>query len=222
MSESIKQTNDMTISIGGNAKIIHRNIGKFAKSWGFGIDAGISVSTDKWKLAAVLRDATTTFNAWTFNFTNREKEVLYLTRNDIPEQSTELTAPRLLIGGAYHFDFSESISLTAEASLETTFDGKRNTLIKTTAFSIDPRLGMELNINNTVYLRGGVGNFQQGLKDGDTTNLQKVWIFQPSLGAGFKINNIGIDYAFTNLANQNSPLYTHVVSVNLRLKRKNK
>lgn len=222
MSETIKQTDDMTISVGGNAKIIHRNIGKFARAWGFGIDAGISVSTDKWKLAAVLRDATTTFNAWTFNFTDREKEVLYLTRNDIPEQSTELTAPRLLIGGAYHFDFSESVSLTAEASLETTFDGKRNTLIKTTAFSIDPRLGMELNINNTVYLRGGVGNFQQGLKDGDTTNLQKVWIFQPSLGAGFKINNIGIDYAFTNLANQNSPLYTHVVSLNLRLKRKNK
>jgi len=222
MSETIKQTDDMTISVGGNAKIIHRNIGKFARAWGFGIDAGISVSTDKWKLAAVLRDATTTFNAWAFNFTDREKEVLYLTRNDIPEQSTELTAPRLLIGGAYHFDFSENISLTAEASLETTFDGKRNTLIKTTAFSIDPRLGMELAINNTVYLRGGVGNFQQGLKDGDTTNLQKVWIFQPSLGAGFKINNIGIDYAFTNLANQNSPLYTHVVSVNLRLKRKNK
>lgn len=221
MSQVIKETDAVTISIGGNAKIIHRNVGKFAKAWGFGLDAGISVSAEKWKLAAVLRDATTTFNAWSFSFTEREKEVLYLTRNDIPEKSSELTAPRLILGGAYHFDFSDKLSLTTEASLETTFDGKRNTLIKTSAFSIDPRLGVELNLNNVLFLRGGVSNFQQALKDGDTTNLQKVWIYQPALGVGFKINNVGIDYAFTNLANQNSPLYTHVVSLNIALRRKN-
>jgi hypothetical protein len=221
MSQTIKETDNITISIGGNAKIIHRNVGKFAKAWGFGIDAGISISAEKWKLAAVLRDATSTFNAWSFTFTEREKEVLYLTRNDIPEKSTELTAPRLILGGAYHFDFSDKLSLTAEASLETTFDGKRNTLIKTDAFSIDPRFGMELNLNEVLFLRGGISNFQQALKDGDTTNRKKVWIYQPSLGAGFKINNIGIDYAFTNLANQNSPLYTHIVSLNITLKRKN-
>lgn len=222
MSQVIKETDKMVVSIGGNAKIIHRNIGKFAKAWGFGIDAGISVSTEKWKLAAVLRDATSTFNAWSFSFTDREKEVLYLTRNDIPEKSTEMTAPRLIVGGAYHFDFSEKLTLTTEASLETTFDGKRNTLIKTNAFSIDPRVGAELSFNETVFVRAGMSNFQQGLKDGDTTNLQKVWIYQPSLGAGFKINNVGIDYAFTNLANQSSPLFTHVVSLNIQLRRKGK
>ncbi len=222
MSQVLKETDNAVISVGGNAKVIHRNVGKFAKAWGFGLDFGLSISAEKWKLAAVLRDGTTTFNAWSFSFTEREKEVLYLTRNDIPEQSTELTAPRLLLGGAYHFDFSEQLSLTTEASLETTFDGKRNTLIKSNAFSIDPRLGVELNLNNTLFLRGGVSNFQQALKDGDTTNQQKVWIYQPSLGAGFKINNVGIDYAFTNLANQTSPLYTHVVSLNIQLRRKNK
>jgi hypothetical protein len=220
MAQVIKETDDVTISVGGNAKIIHRSVGKFAKSWGFGLDAGFSIAADKWKLAAVLRDATTTFNSWTFDFTDREKEVLYMTKNDIPEKSTELTAPRLLLGGAYRFDFSEMLSLSAEASLETTFDGKRNTLIKTDVLSIDPRLGMEFNYNDLLYLRGGVSNFQQALKDGDTTNLQKVWIFQPSIGAGFKINNVGIDYAFTNLANQSSPLYTHVISLNIELRKK--
>lgn len=222
MAQIIKENDNVTISVGGNAKIIHRSIGKFAKAWGFGLDGGISISADKWKLAAVVRDATTTFNSWSFSFTEREKEVLYLTNNDIPEQSTELTAPRLLLGGAYRFDFSEKLSLLTEASLETTFDGKRNTLIKTDVLSIDPRMGMEFNFNDVLYLRGGVSNFQQGLKDGDTTNLEKVWIFQPSLGAGFKINNVGIDYAFTNLANQSSPLYTHIISLNISLRRKEK
>ena len=220
MAQVVKETDDITISVGGNAKIIHRSVGKFAKSWGFGLDAGLSIAADKWKLAAVLRDATTTFNSWTFDFSDKEKEVLYMTNNDIPEKSTELTAPRLLLGGAYRFDFSEILSLTSEASLEMTFDGKRNTLIKTDVLSIDPRAGLEFNYNDLLYLRGGVSNFQQALKDGDTTNLQKVWIFQPSIGAGFKIKNVGIDYAFTNLANQSSPLYTHVISLNIDLRKK--
>ena len=29
--------------------------------------------------------------------------------------------------------------------------------------------------------------------------------------------NVGIDYAFTNLANQSNPLYTHIVSLRLDL-----
>jgi hypothetical protein len=222
MGQVIKETDDITISVGGNAKIIHRSIGKFAKSWGFGLDAGISIAADQWKLAAVLRDATTTFNSWSFSFTDKEKEILYMTNNDIPEKSTEMTAPRLLLGGAYRFDFSEKLSLLTEASLETTFDGKRNTLISTDFVSIDPRMGMEFNFNDNLYLRGGISNFQQALKDGDTTNLQKVWIFQPSLGAGFRVNNVGIDYAFTNLANQSSPLYTHIISLNIELRKKDK
>lgn len=220
MGQVLKENENVTISIGGNAKIIHRNVGSFAKAWGFGLDAGVTIAADKWKLAGVLRDATTTFNSWSFSFTEREKEVLYMTNNDIPATSTELTAPRLIVGGAYRFDFNEKLSLLTEASLETTFDGKRNTLIKTNAFSIDPRAGLEMNFNETVYVRGGVSNFQQALQDGDTTNLKKVWIFQPALGAGFKINNVGIDYAFTNLANQTSPLYTHVISLNIKLRKK--
>lgn len=220
MAQILKDNDNVTISVGGNAKIIHRNIGKFAKSWGFGLDAGLSIASDQWKLAAVVRDATTTFNAWSFSFSEREKEVLYMTNNDIPEKSYELTAPRLILGGSYRFDFSQDLSLLTEASFETTFDGQRNTLISTSAFSIDPRAGMEFNYKDLFYLRGGISNFQRGLKDGDTTNLQKAWIFQPAMGAGFKINNVGIDYAFTNLANQSSPLYTHIISLNIELRKK--
>jgi len=42
------------------------------------------------------------------------------------------------------------------------------------------------------------------------------------VGAGFRINNVQIDYAFTNLANQSNPLYTHVFSLKIDLKKKDK
>jgi hypothetical protein len=222
MSQMLKESDDFKLSIGGNVKVIHRQIGSFAKAWGFGIDAGIHLTNDRWKFGAVLRDVTTTFNTWSFSFTEKEKQVLYLTNNDIPQQSTELTAPRLLLGASYDFRLGSATTLTAEAMLETTFDGKRNTLIKTDFASIDPRVGLELSIHDFVYVRAGISNFQQALKDGDTTNQKKVWIYQPALGAGFRINSVHIDYAFTNLANQNSPLYTHVFSLSFNLKKKEK
>ena len=62
-----------------------------------------------------------------------------------------------------------------------------------------------------------VTNFQKALQDGDTTNLKKVWIYQPSAGAGFKIKNIMLDYAFTNFANQSNPLYTHIFSLRFNI-----
>ena len=107
--------------------------------------------------------------------------------------------------------------MLAEANLDLTFDGQRNTLISADPVSIDPKLGLEANINNVFYLRAGINNFQQALTDGDTTNQKKVWIYQPSAGAGFRLQNVTIDYAFTNLANQSNPLYTHVFSLQLDL-----
>ena len=86
--------------------------------------------------------------------------------------------------------------------------------------SADPHLGIELGIKDVFFVRGGITNFQQALKDGDTTNQKKVWIYQPSIGAGFKINNVHIDYAFSNLANQNNPLFTHIFSIKVDFKRK--
>jgi hypothetical protein len=216
-AQVLKKTDKAFLSVGGNIKIIRRTVGTFANAWGFGIDAGVMYHKNNWKFAATLRDATTTFNAWSFTFTEREKEVLYLTKNDIPTKSVELTAPRLIVGAGKDFKINDKINLYAEANLHLTFDGRRNSLISSNALNIDPNIGIEANYNKTVFLRAGVSNFQQALSDGDTTNQKKVWIFQPSLGAGFKINNVGIDYAFTNLANQSNPLYTHIFSVKFDL-----
>ena len=215
LAQKLKESENKNIQLGVNAKVIHRSVGKFAKAWGFGLDAGLQIFQGKWKFGIAGRDITTTFNTWSFTFTEKEKEVLYLTNNEIPVKSSEMTAPRLVLGVARDFRISKKVGLLAEANLDLTFDGKRNTVISADPISADPKLGLECNINNIFYVRAGINNFQKALADGDTLNMKKVWIYQPSAGAGFKISNITIDYAFTNLANQSNPLFTHVFSLKL-------
>src|SRR5438046_10050222 len=112
-----------------NAKFSDRRVGKFANAWGFGLDGGVQVFEGKWKFGITARDITTTFNAWSFSFTDKEKEALYLTKNDIPVKSTEMTAPRLIVGAARDFQINKKLSLLAEANVDLSFDGKRNTII---------------------------------------------------------------------------------------------
>ena len=219
-AQKIRDDDNFKTSFGANAKIIYRKVGHFASAWGFGIDAGFKMQKDRWSLGIVAKDITTTFNAWSFNFTEKEKEVLYLAKNDIPVKSTELTAPRLTIGSSYNFRVGSTVNLLAEVDLDFTFDGKRNTVISGNPVSVDPHVGLEVSIKDVFFVRAGIYNFQKALADRDTTNQKQVWIYQPGLGAGFKIKNVSIDYAFSNLANQSNPLYTHIFSLKFDLGKK--
>jgi hypothetical protein len=221
VAQLLRQTDESSVSFGGSAKIIYRQVGAFAKAWGFGIDAGVMIKKNSWHFGLAAKDVTTTFNAWAFSFSEEEKERLYLTKNDIPVKSTELTAPHLIIGVAKDFILNEKLNLTAALDADLTFGGKRNTVLRSNIVNADPKLGVELKYDNTIFFRVGINNFQQALSDGDITNQKKVWIYQPSVGAGFRFGNIGIDYAFTNLANQSNPLFTHVFSLRVDLYKKN-
>ena len=55
--------------LGGNLKVIYRQIGSFANSWGFGLDLGAQFRTGKWRFGLTGRDVTSTFNAWKTIFT---------------------------------------------------------------------------------------------------------------------------------------------------------
>lgn len=211
---------DRKLNMGLNAKVIHRTAGDFASAWGFGFDAGIQLVDKRWKLAVMARDVTTTFNAWSFSLNDKMREVFYVTQNDIPVKSTELTAPKLIIGGAYDFPINNRLSLLAEVNVDLNFDGRRNTVLSGNTISADPKIGLEASWKKIIFVRAGINNFQQALDDADITNTKKVWIYQPGVGAGFRISNVAIDYAFTNLANQSNPLFTHVFSLKLDLKKK--
>lgn len=221
LAQQVKDINGKKLSFGINAKIIHQTA-EYASSWGFGFDASMLYQGKDWKLGIVARDVTTTFNAWSYSIPQNVAEVFYVTQNDIPTKSTELTAPQLIIGGSYNFKINKKIKLLAEADLDVTFDGKRDEVVSTNPISIDPRVGLELSYSNVFFVRAGINNFQQVLDDRDTTNQKKLWIYQPSISTGFKIGDVQIDYAFTNLANQSNPLYTHVFSLRVDLRKKTK
>ncbi len=220
LAKQITLKKDKKINAGLNAKIIHRKAGDFASAWGFGFDAGIQIIDKRWKIGIMARDVTTTFNAWSFSLNEKMREVFYVTQNEIPVKSTELTAPKLIVGGAYNFKLSKNLNLLAEANLDVTFDGRRNTVLATDVASVDPKLGLEASWRDVLFIRAGINNLQRALDDDDITNQKKVWIYQPGVGAGFKVSNVQIDYAFTNLANQSNPLYTHVFSLKVDLKKK--
>lgn len=220
MAQQKAMPKDRKLNMGFNAKVIHRKAGDFATAWGFGFDAGVQLVDKRWRVAVMARDVTTTFNAWSFNLNEKMREVFYVTENEIPVKSTELTAPKLIIGGAYTFPINKNLKLLTEVNVDLNFDGRRNTVLSGSTVSADPKVGLELAYKNVFFVRGGINNFQQALDDADITNTKKVWIYQPGVGAGFRISNVQIDYAFTNLANQSNPLFTHVFSLKVDLKKK--
>jgi hypothetical protein len=200
------------LSYGGNVKVIFRQIGSFAKAYGFGLDAGVQYRTGNWFFGALGRDITSTFNAWTYDLTDNMTEVFRETGNEIPENSLEVTLPRLNLGAGRSIRISDSFSSLLVVDLDVTFDGKRNTLVRSNPISIDPKFGVELTFRDIVYVRGGVGNIQQ-ITDFDNKTSTKA---QPNFGVGFIIKKmVSIDYALTNVGN--SDFYSNVFSLRIDL-----
>ena len=206
------------LSVGGNAKIIYRSAGSFATAWGFGLDLGGKYRKDNLTLGLMLKDVTTTFNAWSFEFNEEDLAILESTNNELPKSSTESTYPRLNLGVAYQFSLSDKIGLLSELDIDATTDGKRNTLISGDPISIDPHIGIELDYENFIYLRAGIGNIQEALDDLDPT--KKTTTVQPNIGAGFIVGKLAIDYALTDVGDQSQSLYSHVFSLKYDINKK--
>ncbi|MCE3277970.1 MAG: hypothetical protein K0S44_161 [Bacteroidetes bacterium] len=204
------------LNLGGSVKIIRRKVGDFAGAWGFGLDAGAQYDHNKWKFAAMARDVTSTFNAWSYNLSDETKAVFLQTGNEIPENGVEITLPKLILGASRKFDLSKKISLLAEVNLDNTFDGKRNVLVKTNVISMDPHIGIEAGYMDMIFLRGGIGNFQS-YTDADG---KKVRTLQPNIGVGVRIKSIYIDYALTDIGDQSVALYSNVFSIKIDINKK--
>ncbi|MDB3905869.1 hypothetical protein OAK35_03200 [Crocinitomicaceae bacterium] len=207
------------LSVGGNVKVIHRRVGDFARSWGFGLDAGVQYESKKgWQFGGVLRDATSTFNAWMFTLNDETKEVFLNTGNALPENGLELTLPRLVLGAYRKFEFGEKgLYAAGEVDLTVTTDGQRNTLLQTSLVSADPHLGLSFGFKNYVQLRAGLSNMQYVTDFDDTRSLN----VQPNLGIGLNIKNFYLDYAFTDIGDASVALYSHIISLRIKLDKPN-
>ncbi|WP_299017133.1 PorV/PorQ family protein [uncultured Polaribacter sp.] len=197
------------LKFGMNAKVIRRTIGNFASSWGVGFDAGIQFERKGWMFGLMVRDITTTYNTWTVNENEFEK-----IRNAIPGQNqelpetTEITKPKMQLGAAKVFRIGRFMNLLTEIDLNARF-ARTNDVISTNFVSIDPALGFQLDYENMVYLRAGVGNFQNTTEFDNSTSLS----LQPNLGIGFNYKGIQIDYALSNIGSVGNALYSNIFSV---------
>lgn len=197
------------LNIGFNAKIVHRQIGDFASSWGFGLDASLQFQRDQWQFGLMLRDITTTFNAWSID-DEKFKAIQDAVpgENEAEPETVELTLPKAQLGVARKFELGRDFGLLTEIDLNMRFT-KTNDIIASDFVSIDPALGMQLDFIDMVFLRVGMGNIQNRLEFDESESIT----FQPNLGVGFKYRGIQVDYALTNIGSVGNALYSNVFSL---------
>jgi hypothetical protein len=201
------------LQVGANVKLVYRHTGEFARAWGFGLDAAASYSIASWRLSAVARDITGTFNAWSF-----QKDLLAgafeLTGNDLPSNSLEVTIPRLILAVARDFRINDKLSLALAFDTHITFDGRRHVILPLGPIGIDPYFGGELRFSTWLFARAGVGNFQivPGISGKNEVNLQ------PNLGLGIQYRNIYIDYALTDVGDLSIAQYSNLISLRYLIK----
>jgi len=210
------------LSLGGSFKVIHRKIGDFAKSWGFGLDAGAQYkSENNWKFGIMARDVSSTFNAWMFSLNSETKEVFLNTGNELPQNGLELTLPRFIFAGYKKFNLGrKGIYGAAEIDIDITTDGARNTIFQkpnqegnSTFLAADPHLGIEFGFKTFLAVRGGISNVQYVKQTDDSQKLN----IQPNIGIGLNIKNFSLDYAFTDIGDASVSLYSHVISLRIKL-----
>ncbi|MGL4364124.1 MAG: PorV/PorQ family protein [Bacteroidales bacterium] len=202
------------LSVGGNAKIIYRNVGEFAKAYGFGFDIAAHYKLRNWQFGAMFRDITTTINLWTYNADALKIPDYILPSGDtinnaIPNNKAEITLPKFTLAASYTFKLPKQIEILAEIAADITTDGQRNVLVSSKFINIDPKLGVEAIYKNTVFFRMGINNIQR-ISNFDN---QHYFAVQPNMGLGLRFMNFIVDYAISNLGSVGVSRYSHIFSL---------
>ena len=201
------------IDLGGSFKIIHRKVGDFAKSWGFGLDFSAIYTKDQWRFGVLGRDVTSTFNAWKFNLGTSMIDAFLATGNELPTNGLEITLPRFILAGARTWNINEDFDILTELDIDLTTDGKRNVLIPAKPVSFDPHFGLEVDYKDLIYVRAGVGNAQRITE----ISGKEVLTIQPNIGLGLRIKGVSIDYALTDIGDVSIAQYSNVFSLRFNL-----
>jgi hypothetical protein len=88
-----------------------------------------------------------------------------------------------------------------------------NDILSSSNISVTPALGLNYGYTNLVFVRAGVGNFQNltQLDGNDSVS------FQPNIGIGFKYKGIEVDYALTDIGDASAALYSNIFSLKIDL-----
>lgn len=200
------------ISLGVNAKLVYRNVGKFASGFGFGFDlGGIYTTENNWKIGGMIRDITTTVNFWKVNQEKLSTVVNGEEFNPAPKDKMELTMPKLNFGVSKNFELNRDLELLPEAGINVDF-AKTAALISTDFASISPYAGAELKFQDLIFVRLGINRFQNIT---DIEDLKRKVSFQPSAGIGIQYKGLTLDYAITNSGIGGSNFYSNFFSLRL-------
>ncbi|UOE41670.1 PorV/PorQ family protein [Chryseobacterium suipulveris] len=212
LSYAFRPGGNHRLSAGVNAKVVYRNVGKFANGFGFGFDLGLLYNADSgWSYGAVLKDATTTVNFWTVNQKELSAVVNGEEFNPAPKDKLELTMPKLNLGISRNYEINRDLELLPEAGINVDF-AKTAALISTDFASITPYAGAELKFQDMIFVRVGLNRFQTVT---DIENLKRKLSFQPSAGIGIKYHGLTLDYAITNSGVGGSNFYSNFFSLKL-------
>ena len=205
---------DGKLSLGGNLKVIRRIIGDFSSAWGVGVDVGARYVSGNFSAGLMVRDVTSTYNAWRTDLDDETRRVFVATGNTLPDQSgSEVTRPSVLPSIAYRFT-KGNFGFAPELTAWITTDGRRNTLLSADPISMDLNAGLEADFKQIVFLRVGADQWQRYAPIGEDERLGA----RPAFGLGLAFKSVRLDYAFSNPGDAED-LYSHVISLQLALKR---
>jgi hypothetical protein len=150
---------------GANVKIIRRDIAEFGAT-GIGFDIGAFwIPLDNLSVGANLQDATTTLVAWNTG------------RN-------ELISPTLKLGSSYKLTGILGGYIMPAVDFDVRFENRQfASQFNVGPVSFDMHAGLEWNIQDLVYIRGGYSDVKQF-----------------TVGAGIKLPKLNIDYSFARFS----------------------
>lgn len=198
------------VTVGASAKIIRRNIGDFANAWGYSFDVGARYRIGQLILGVNVQDAASMRQSWTVD-QERLSNIEDVFGEALPQGGVEVVLPVARLGSGYAFDFGDN-SVVMGFDVDLAFDGQRAYALNTGDISYHPRLGAEYSYKGIVSLRAGVGDVTKSERFG--------WNASPSVGAGFRLHQLSVDYGFGDFAGLASDLgYSHRISARLTLAR---
>ncbi len=186
--------------------MVRRGIGDFATAWGYSVDLGAQLQLGRVRLGMNIQDATSMIQAWSVN----DEAFAALGDDERPVGLVEVVLPVARLGAATRIELSEDIGTTFAADLDLGFDGQKANVFNAGEVSFRPRIGGELTFKDAIAFRAGIADI--------TTNEEFGTQITPSVGAGFKVGGLALDYGFGDFGGLQSELgYAHRVSIAYKL-----